>query len=137
MNDIPKINRVMLIDDDEIEQMLYERVINRSGLIENTISFTYAENALEYLKKPDSEQIDVIFLDINMPRMNGFEFLERAVDELKPHFTKLVVIMLTSSLNPQDKIIADSYSIVKDYVIKPLTPEAIMRVAQLVKYTER
>lgn len=122
----------MLIDDDEIDQMMYERAIKRSGLVEKTIPFRYAGEALEYLKKHDCEKIDIIFLDINMPRMDGFEFLDRAVNELKPSFSNLVIIMLTTSLNPEDKIRADSYSIVRDYITKPLTLDELKRVVRLV-----
>lgn len=137
MTDIQKLGTVMIIDDDQIDQMMYERVLKRSGLVEQTMYFSYAEKALEYLKTPDREQIDIIFLDINMPRMNGFEFLDRATAELGPHFAALVVVMLTTSLNPEDEERAHSYDIVKDYISKPLTGDNLGRIVDLLKRKEK
>lgn len=77
MTTTPRIKMAMIIDDEQADQMLYKLIIKRSGLIENTLAFQMAEDALDYLKSEDKDPIDVIFLDINMPRMNGFEFLER------------------------------------------------------------
>ena len=125
-----KIKTVMTIDDDELDQMLYKRVIDRSGIVDNVISFQLAEEALTYLKSEDRAEIDVIFLDINMPRMNGFEFLEQALNELGPEFSKSVVIMLTTSLNPADKERADKHKVVKAFLHKPLTIEQLQTTAR-------
>ena len=127
-----KLRAVMLVDDEEIDQMLYRRVIGRSGLVEKVYGFRYAEQALEFLRDPGNEPIDVIFLDINMPCMNGFEFLQRAQVELNQDFAKAVVVMLTTSLDPQDYQRAQSFDVIKYYVIKPLTVEHIGHVVALV-----
>lgn len=103
----------VLIDDERIDQMLYRRTINKSGLIDNVHSFQYAEEALDYLKSTDRPPINVIFLDINMPRMNGFEFLDRALETLGPDFVGAVVVMLTTSLDTHNKENAASYDIIK------------------------
>jgi CheY-like chemotaxis protein len=122
----------MLIDDSSIDQMLYARVIERSGLINKTLTYSYAEDALRQLRSDDEEQIDAIFLDINMPRMNGFDFLDTACTEFGGQFTKIVVIMLTTSLNPDDVQRAKDYNVVKEYINKPLTAEHIQRVVAIV-----
>ena len=128
-----KIKTVITIDDDAVDQILYQRIIKRSGIIENVISFQMAEDALAYLKSEDREDIDVIFLDINMPRMNGFEFLEQATKELGDQFSKLVVIMLTTSLDPKDEERAKSFDVVKAYINKPMSQENLESVANLVQ----
>ncbi|MEM8772699.1 MAG: response regulator [Pseudomonadota bacterium] len=130
---VDKINRVMIIDDDEVDQMVYQRIIKRSDMVEEFVAFTYAEEALEYLKSNPKTNVDVIFLDINMPRMNGFEFLERAVEDLGDQFTSAVVIMLTTSLDPRDVERARQFEVVKKYLDKPLQIEDLREVAALLR----
>ncbi len=128
-----KIKRLLLIDDADIEQKLYRRMLERSQMVEEVESFFYADEALEYLKSNRSAEIDVIFLDINMPRMNGFEFLEAAIDELGDAFTQVVIVMLTTSLDPADRKRAEKFSVVRDFINKPLTVDHVKRAAQLLK----
>ena len=113
----------MVIDDDETDHFLYQRVIKRSNLVEETVFFTLAEDALVYLRRTDRLDIQVILLDINMPRMNGFEFLEAATKEFSDEQLGAVVIMLTTSANPRDELRAKSFDVVKGYLEKPLSPE--------------
>jgi len=128
-----KIQTAMLIDDEEIDQKLYTRVLNRSGLVENVVSFTYADEAFEFLKANDDLVVDVIFLDINMPRMSGFEFLETAIAEFGPDFAKMVVIMFTTSTSSPDRTRAKEFDVIKAYFNKPLTLEHLQEVAELLK----
>lgn len=123
-----KIKLAVLIDDEEIDQRQYTRVMERSGLVEEVLTFTYADQALDHLKANKALEVDLILLDINMPRMNGFEFLTRATDELGAHFAKSVVVMLTTSLNPGDRERAESFPVVKDYINKPLTVEHLQNI---------
>lgn len=122
--------KMMIIDDSELDQILYKRVINRSGLVENVISFQYAGDALTYLRSDDREEIDVVLLDINMPRMSGFEFLEQASRSLGAKCPPPVVIMLTTSLDPEDEKRAKQYEIVKSYLKKPLSLEGLEEITQ-------
>lgn len=130
------IQTALLIDDEQVDQILYKMVIDESGLVQNLVSFRYGHEALEFLRNPDVAQIDVIFLDINMPRMNGFEFLEAAIAELGDVFAKIVVIMLTTSLDPSDVERAKKFAVVKDYFHKPLEKKHLERVVQLLAQPE-
>jgi CheY-like chemotaxis protein len=131
MNIAPSIPLVMLIDDESFDQRLYRRLIARTGLFGEVMSFTYADEALAYLSARDSRRADVIFLDINMPRMNGFEFLEAATERLGPEFAKIVVVMLTTSLIEKDRERAATFPVVRRFINKPLTVEHLQDVAQL------
>ncbi len=125
------IKLAMMIDDEEIDQKTYRRVLNRSGLVEDFLMFTYAEEALEYLKSHPEVKVDVIFLDINMPRMNGFEFLEAASEEFGDDFARMVVVMLTTSIDPMDRKRAQENPLVREFFDKPLTAEHVEQVADL------
>lgn len=123
------IKLALLVDDNNIDQRIYQRVISQSGVVAEVLSFTFADEALSYLQAHTDLVVDVIFLDINMPRMNGFEFLEQATETLGDEFAKVVVAMLTTSLNPNDRARAESFDKVKFFINKPLTIEHIEQVA--------
>ena len=131
MNAHVKIGTAMLLDDEVFDQKHYHRILERSGMVENIVGFLYPDEALEYLRQKDRPEIDVLFLDINMPRLNGFEFLEAATKEFGNDFARTVVIMLTTSLDPEDEARARHFSVVKEYFNKPLLREHISRVCEL------
>ena len=132
--DYPQIENVMSIDDESFDQLLYKRIMERSGLIKNVISFQLAEEALSYLKSKHREEIDAILLDINMPGMDGFEFLERMTSELGTMVSTTIVVMLTTSLDPEDESRARSFEVVKAFFRKPLTVDAFREIVDLVNY---
>lgn len=121
-------NLAWVIDDNEIDQRLYKRVIMNSGLVEKVVCFTYADEALEHLKAHHNLTVDLIFLDINIPRMSGLEFLEAATRELHDDFAKVVVAMLTTSLNDADRERAERFAVVKQFINKPLGDEHVRDV---------
>lgn len=125
------IETLMLIDDSEIDQMIYRRIANKSGLVGNLIQFMDATMALAHLQDPNSARPDLILLDINMPGMDGFEFLKEATDRLGASLCPIVV-MLTTSLNPEDEIRARTFEMVKDFLNKPLTGEQLLCLSRLV-----
>ena len=127
------IKLALLIDDEVIDQRMYTRILMRSGLMEELKCFELAIDALEYLKSDAAPKVDVIFLDINMPLMDGFEFLEAAQVALGPDYAKMVVAMLTTSLNPADEARARSFEVVRKYIVKPLKLHHVAEVAELLK----
>lgn len=127
------IQTAMLIDDERFDQKMYQRIINRSGMVGEILPFIYADEALVYLKSPDCKPIDVIFLDINMPRMNGFEFLSAATAALGAGFARMVVVMLTTSLEQSDRVRASAFPVVRRFISKPLTVDHLNDVADLLQ----
>lgn len=126
------IRTLMIVDDNDVDQQVYQRIVERSGLVENVLAFHYATDALEYLLEQKGEGVDAILLDINMPRMNGFEFLDKATEAFGDDFA-IVIVMLTSSMNPEDAERARSYPVVRDYLGKPLTKEHLERIVDLMR----
>ena len=101
-----KLNCILLIDDDKPTNFINEVVIKQLDCAEKIVVVQNGSEALDYLKsKDDGEhpQPDLIFLDINMPAMNGWEFLEKYTELDKKQHGKVVVIMLTTSLNQDDE----------------------------------
>jgi len=121
---------VMLIDDNEIDNLINQKIIEASNICNNVYVHTGAKSAIEFLKNieklPDhSAKIlpDIVFLDIDMPLMDGFQFLD-LFDKLKPETkAKCKIVMLTSSINPQDISKSKNYQYVKKYINKPLTQQ--------------
>ena len=118
----------MLIDDNEIDNLINQKMIEASGICENIFTHTSAKAAIEFLKNiqklPQKEVNflpEVIFLDIDMPLMDGFQFLDE-FSKLSENVTGYCkVVMLTSSINPQDLNQARENEFVQQYLNKPLT----------------
>lgn len=119
----------MLVDDDADDNFFHEREIKKVNVENIVIAENSAMKGLEYLRAMKSNKDpypDLIFLDINMPRMNGWEFLQEYNRLDKELQSRAIIIMLTTSENPNDKLRAKTWDFVRDYISKPLTRE-IMR----------
>lgn len=115
--------RVMLVDDNEIDNIINEKIIEASSFAENVLVFQTGQDALEYLQSHQEESSDlpeIVFLDINMPMMDGFQFLEDFEKFSDNVLEKCKIIMLSSSISPKDIDRAASSRYVKKYLNKPL-----------------
>ena len=107
---------ILLIEDDTIERMKFNRTLSKLGFNHQVVEATNGEEALEALSKKDNLP-NIIFLDLNMPRLNGIEFLKRLKND--PELRFIPTIILTTSNNFQD--ILECYKTgIAGYVIKPL-----------------
>ncbi len=115
---------VLLIDDNEIDIFITRRLLEFNNFSKNIYSACSGRDALEQLK--NNENIpDVIFLDLNMPVINGFRFLKELAQLPDAVQDRVQVVVLTSSENKKDIRKASRNPIVVDYVPKPLTHEKI------------
>lgn len=115
---------IYLIDDDEIQNLINTRVISVVSDGIEVKAFTSAENALANLKSKQDGLPDMIFLDINMPKMNGWDFL----DAYESEENKVKVYMLSSSINNKDIQKSETYDIVNGFICKPLVVEKLAEI---------
>ena len=120
--------QVYVVDDESFDRLLYKRVIDKSGLVESLQLFPGAEDALCALRAAACPP-DLILLDINMPRMTGFDFLEIADEELAGASPPIGVAILTTSEDPADKRRATAYRSVRCFLNKPLTRADLAELA--------
>lgn len=120
---------ILLVEDDQVDVMTVKRalkelhVTNRLDFAEN------GEDAVAFLRDPDREEPGIILLDLNMPRMNGIEFLEvvKQDDQLKG----IPVVVLTTSTEEQDRV--ESFSLgVAGYMIKPVDYRQFVEVVKTI-----
>jgi CheY-like chemotaxis protein len=130
-----KLTCILIIDDDEPTNFLTRVIIEEVFCTEKIVTVQSAEEALNYLHSAqikgasgDYPFPDLIFLDINMPCMDGWEFLDRYRHMYENGKPPATLIMLTTSFNPEDEIRAKSSSDIADYINKPLTHEIMMDV---------
>lgn len=119
---------IILVDDESIDNRCHSRVLRRAGFEGTILTFAIAAEALDYLESESAVPVDMMFLDINMPLMDGFDFLERAHAKFGGAFDPSVVIMLTTSLDPADRARAAEFDVIKSYISKPLTAESYAAV---------
>ncbi len=129
------IKEIMLIDDDEATNYLSKFIIDKKKCCENLSMYSLAEEALEHLSdriRTNKNLPDVIFLDLNMPRLNGWEFLEK-FSELELSHTQVqpTIIVLSTSMNPEDREKADQISLVSKFLQKPLSESTLNEVMSI------
>jgi CheY-like chemotaxis protein len=132
-----KFNRILLIDDDATSNYISEKLIKRLNIACNTFSLKNGQEAIDFLEEnydlpieSPEDQNDLIFLDINMPVMDGLEFLEEFYNNKKlkkEYLNAISIYMLTSSDSPLDKEKIKKYN-VKGYISKPMTEDKLIGI---------
>ncbi len=125
-----KLNFIV-VDDSKLDCFIAEKIIKNTGKCEQCSVFQQAQDALEYIKNATDNNIDtIVFVDIQMPVMNGFQFVEAF--EALPDDQKLSynIFMLSSSINENDIAKVKGYASVKHFLNKPLTNDAINAVLE-------
>jgi CheY-like chemotaxis protein len=126
-----KLQKALLVDDDCLTNYINQIVLEESGMFEKVEMVETAMEALNKLEYDEDHHIEppeIIFLDLNMPGLDGWDFIKEYSYHQKPGGKKSVIVLLTSSTSPEDKIKAVYAKGVYAYVVKPLTNEKLMDV---------
>jgi CheY-like chemotaxis protein len=126
LNGNARHRKVMLIDDNSLDNFINKKLLETNGFAETVSAYESPEDALSFLKTaPSSELPEVIFLDINMPGMDGFQFLDAFENLNAAIHQQCKIIMLSTSESFKDLNRANKNKFVSKFLNKPLTPEAI------------
>ena len=131
-----KPDLVLLIDDDEAVNTLNTIILRKSGLADNIVAVQSGEQGLEMLSEFETENRwpGIIFVDINMPGICGWEFIERFKKDFQQFKHRCLICVLSSSLDPRDRENAKKSDMVDSYLSKPLSIDAANSLGR--KYNE-
>ena len=116
---MPEFDAIFLVDDDPINNLINKRLLGKKGISHRIEEFLGGQTALDQLKLEPPNSSILIFLDINMPVLNGWEFLEKYLETFAHRNDRILI--LSSSIDFQDRQKAQEYEIVSGFLEKPLT----------------
>jgi CheY-like chemotaxis protein len=125
---MPKYNKILVIDDSELDRFIIESLIKSANLSDNIVHFERGHDAIEYLlsvQNSHSEFPGLILLDLMMPGMTGFEFLIEFITLSEDILEKSNIVVYTSSIDPTDKELAERFPFVRAFLTKPVSKEAL------------
>ena len=123
-----KLECILLVDDNNDDNIYHKIVIERMDITKRIEIAMNGIEALAFLKKENQVIPELIFLDINMPKMNGWEFLEQYKNLNLNQKARITIMMLTTSANPDDIRKAKEIEEVTGYQTKPLTTEMLNEI---------
>ncbi|TVR38569.1 MAG: response regulator [Cryomorphaceae bacterium] len=112
------MNRVWIIDDDTIASAIAKHLLGRHQAFELMAEFTCGADAVDVLQNGEKQHPDVILLDLNMPVMSGWEFLDFLSEN--SGLQSIPVVIFTSSIDPRDRLRARDYPVVIGHFVKPI-----------------
>ncbi len=125
--------KVLLIDDDHSTNFFHKIILEEYGKAKEYTFFQDALEAIEYLNRINTQNPekypDIIFLDLNMPKVDGWEFLEKFKEHQLPHCH---IIILSTSMSPSDIKKAEGHPLVHHYISKPLFEELLVSLEAIV-----
>ena len=118
-----KLNCILLVDDNSDDNYFHQLLIKKMDIVNRIDVVVNGLEALAYLKKENQIPPELIFLDINMPKMNGWEFLEQYKHLDAKQRARVLIMILSTSANPDDIKRAKEIEEVTGFKTKPLTEE--------------
>jgi|TARA_B110000908_G_scaffold170608_1_gene230688 CheY-like chemotaxis protein len=121
--------KVAIIDDDEIFQFTTKIKFEKLGLVEDVMIFNDGEEAMQFIQSGNKEDMpEILLLDINMPIVDGWDFLELFEKVPKEKKQMMEILMLSSSINPDDVKRAEANAYVVDYITKPISDADVKKI---------
>lgn len=127
------IQTAFVVDDNEVDLFIQKRFMEMSHFANEIITFSSPGRALAAIQSDSNQPPGVIFLDLNMPMINGFEFLEALQLDSSNGLNQLKVVILTSSNNQADYERAHAYKNVIGFISKPLTQQRLDELVKRIK----
>lgn len=126
---------IMIVDDNPIDRYIAEKTIRKYHFAENILQMPSAVEALTYLSEGETNNVipEIILLDINMPEISGFEFLDKYAQLPESIRRNITVFMLSTSLNEDDINTAEQNPFVEKFLNKPLNEETLHTIKQIIK----
>ncbi|MFK7971032.1 MAG: response regulator [Bacteroidia bacterium] len=122
--------RAMLLDDSKLSNLVTAKMLEQDEVADSIKTFTDAKEALEHLLKAESPESGIMLVDIHMPGMDGFEFLDEVLKVQTFNRLPWTIFMLSSSISPEDKKRAEAHPLVDDYIMKPLKTALLHRFSK-------
>jgi CheY-like chemotaxis protein len=119
---------VVLIEDDQAMNYYHHRLFVKQNFADEVLSYHSAVEALDGIKSLQQVALLYIFLDLNIPQMNGWQFIEELQKIIFDSNAQIKLFVLSSSVNPNDLMKAKQNSVVTDYLSKPLSIETITNI---------
>lgn len=133
---LKKVEGCCIIDDDPIFIYSTKRIMKEIDFCEEIIVFNNGQEAIDGLRKISqlgTKLPEVIFLDINMPVMTGWEFLDEVIKLPTNNLEKTLIFIISSSVDPRDLEKVKNYDYVNNYILKPITPNDLEDVLNSIK----
>ncbi|WCL50198.1 response regulator [Leptospira sp. GIMC2001] len=138
--------KVLLVDDDAITLMMCKMVLQKASFSSDVASVLNGKQALEFFQEISSQNTvnsengnqdrfipDIVFLDLNMPVMGGWDFLDEYMNKFRPSFPDTKVVILSSTVDPDDYKKAKDYSVVYDFFSKPISVSILNDIKQRIQ----
>lgn len=133
--------RLLIIDDDEINNFLLVRLIKERKLPASAQAVTDGKKGLRKLERLDEEGSrqypDIILLDVDMPELNGFEFLAKYEESLAARHPETQIYLVHHTIKPEDRLTAKTYESVSNFVCKPFSAVAIEEIIHQYSLTKQ
>ena len=132
---LEKINEVLCINDNDITLFILKRTLSKSNFAENIAEKKDGQEALNYCQQlidnnehHEGNYPKVIFLDLHMPVMDGWEFLDKFSTDIWPYFKETKIVITSQSIDNDDSIRAKEYPFVIDFLKNPITLEYLVQL---------
>ncbi|SDS36687.1 Response regulator receiver domain-containing protein [Polaribacter sp. KT25b] len=128
---MPQNPNICIVDDDEVYKFFVKKILKIKNLAKDALTFPDGEEAYKFIKenRENLEKLpDIIFLDINMPIMDGFQFMDEYTKIHNEINKKITIYMITSSIDPVDLERSKKYDQISDFITKPISAEVLQRI---------
>ncbi len=125
------MNRILLVDDDDVFNMLHSEVLERVIPAASIEVFQSGKELMNYLNQNPDEKIDLLLIDIRMPILSGIETLELLIQTIPARLEQIRIYLLSSTLDPEEIHQATSIPFVSGYIGKPMMFESVPRLSKI------